>query len=88
MSDLKYALLWAITGVVIGLFAFAFNYTLAPVSLPGYEIFAGPAMLALSFFSEETNFWHKMLIFILGQYVVYFLFIFAVKKLIRFYSND
>ena len=82
MSDLKFAALWALAGVVIGLFAFTYNYTMVPISLPGYDFFAGPAMLALSFFSEETSFEGKLIIFLFGQYLGYFLAILVVRKII------
>jgi len=83
MSDLTFALRWAISGVAIGLFAFSFNYWMVPVSLPGYEILAAPAMLALQFFSEETPFWPKLTIFLTGQYLGYLALIFALRKLLR-----
>ena len=83
MSDFKLSLLWAISGIFIALFAFIFNYNFAPVSLPAYEFFAGPAMLALLLFSEETPFWPKLGIFVFGQYIIYFLVIFVVRKLIK-----
>lgn len=81
LSDVKVTLLWALSGVVIGIIAFGYNYTFISTSLPGYAIFTAPARFALSFFSEETAFWPKMLIFMLGQYIGYFLMIFSVKKL-------
>lgn len=83
MSDLKFSLLWALTGLFLALFAFAFNYNLHPVNLPGYELFAGPAMLAVMPFSEETPFWPKLGIFLFGQYLFYFITIFVVKKLLK-----
>jgi len=81
MSELKSALLWAISGVIIGIIAFGFNYTLVSVSFPGYASFTGPARFALSFFSEETAFWPKMTIFLVGQYLGYFIMIFIIKRL-------
>ncbi len=80
MSDLKFSLLWALTGLFLALFAFVFNYNLHPVSIPFYEVLAGPAMLAIMPFSEETPFWPKLGIFLLGQYLFYFAVIFAFKK--------
>jgi len=81
MSDFKFSLLWALTGLFLALFAFVFNYNLHPINLPGYEFFAGPGMLALMPFSEETPFWPKLGIFLLGQYLFYFIVIFVFKKL-------
>jgi len=64
---------WGFIGVVIGLCAFLFNYNMVPVSLPGYKILAAPAMFTLSFFSEETYFVPKMILFLSGQFLGYFL---------------
>ncbi|MCO4799886.1 MAG: hypothetical protein KC484_11745 [Colwelliaceae bacterium] len=82
-SDWKFAGLWAFIGVAIALFAFIFNYTMVPVSLPGYKFLVGPAMFALQFFSEETAFWPKLVIFMSGQYFAYFLIIFIARKLLK-----
>ncbi len=83
MSDLRTAALWAFAGVTIGLFAFTYNYNMVPMSLPGYDFLAAPAMLALSFFSEETSFKVKLIIFLFGQYLGYFLIIFIIRKIIK-----
>jgi hypothetical protein len=85
--DWNYSFKWAFSGVAIGLIAFIYNYTMAPISLPGYAILAWPAMFGLQFFSEETAFWPKLIIFITSQYVIYFCMIFTVRKLLRFYRN-
>lgn len=83
MSDVKFSLIWAFLGVVLALIAFLFNYTFAPTSIWGYEILAGPAMFSLSFFSEETAFWPKLAIFLFGQYIIYFVALFILKKTIK-----
>ncbi len=80
--ELKSSLLWALLGVVIGIIAFGYNYTFVPASMPGYELLTVPARFALSFFSEETAFWPKMMIFLSGQYLGYFLVIFIGRKLL------
>jgi len=82
MTNSKFAAKWALVGLGLALFSFLFNYHLAPVSLPGYELLAGPAMLAVSFFSEETPFWPKLAIFLLGQYLIYFLILWLTKLFI------
>ncbi len=87
MSDVKFSGLWALVGFVSALFAFTFNYNMVPLSLPGYELFAGPAMLVLRLFSEEIAFWPKLTIFLVGQYLVYFLVILLGRKIRRFYQN-
>ncbi|QBG37860.1 hypothetical protein EMK97_16215 [Litorilituus sediminis] len=82
-SPYKLATLFAVFGMLIGIAAFMFNYYLIPVTLPGYEILLAPAMLALSFFSEETYFTPKMIILLSGQFVGYFIVAFtflAIKK--------
>jgi hypothetical protein len=84
MTDLNFSLRWGFIGIVLGLLAFSFNYHVTTMSFPGYEIIARPAMFALSFFTEETNFLPKMVIFITGQYIGYFLIIFIIKKLVRY----
>ena len=85
MSDIKFSLRWAIIGLVLALGAFVFNFTMYPASLPGYELIAGPAMLALMPFSEETPFWPKLAIFLIGQYLFYVAVIFIVRK---FYKRN
>jgi len=60
-------------GIVIGLCAFLFNYYMIPLSFPGYRVWVAPAMFILSFFSEETDFVPKMILFLSGQFLGYFL---------------
>lgn len=83
VHDIKASALWACLGVIIGLMAFTFNYFNTSLSFPGYSVLVKPAMFALSFFSEETAFGPKMFIFVLGQYLGYFIVILSVKKLIN-----
>ena len=71
MPKIKASLLTAIAGVAIGLIAFIVNYNFIEFTFPGYQVITLPARFALSFFSEETAFWPKMVIFILGQFVGY-----------------
>ncbi len=73
MSILKLPMFSAIIGVVIGLIAFIVNYNFIDFTFPGYQIVTAPARFALSFFSEETAFWPKMAIFIVGQFLGYFI---------------
>lgn len=72
MPKIKPSLLTAVAGVVIGLIAFIVNYNFIESTFPGYHVITLPARFALSFFSEETAFLPKMVIFILGQFVGYF----------------
>ncbi len=46
---------------------------MVPILLPGYEVLVAPAMFTLSFFSEETYFTPKMILFLFGQFIGYFL---------------
>ncbi|TWX67472.1 hypothetical protein [Colwellia sp. C1TZA3] len=86
--DFKEALLWAFSGVVMGIIAFGYNYSFITASFPGYAVFTGPARFALSFFSEETAFWPKMTIFLVSQYIGYFLVIVIGKKLFLLFKMD
>ena len=83
VSDYKFSTISGFLGVVIGFCAFLFNYNMVPVSLPGYEILAAPAMLALSFFSEETDFIPKMILFHFGQFIGYFCFAYIFRKVVK-----
>jgi len=82
LLNYKLSSLWGFIGVVIGIAAFSFNYYLGPLSLPGYKILVAPAMFILSFFSEETYFTPKMILFLFGQFIGYFL-IACVFQIIR-----
>lgn len=81
MLNYKLSTIWGLIGVVIGLCAFLFNYYMVPVSLIGYELLVSPAMFTLSFFSEETNFVAKMILFLSGQFVGYFTSACIVQKI-------
>lgn len=72
MINFKLSSIWGFVGITIGLCAFLFNYYMVPVSLPGYRVLVSPAIFTLSFFSEETYFAPKMVLFMLGQFVGYF----------------
>ncbi|OUS30744.1 hypothetical protein A9Q98_04360 [Thalassotalea sp. 42_200_T64] len=84
MSDIKFSALWAVSGVVIGFSAISISYWLLHSTIPGYEFLAGPGIVAANFFSEEIDFWPKISIMLTGQYLAYFVAIFAVRKLIGF----
>ena len=81
----KISSIWGLIGVVIGLCSFLFNYYMVPLSLPGYEIFVAPAMFVLSFFSEETYFVPKMILFLFGQFIGYFLIVCAFQLIKKKY---
>ena len=79
-SDYRFSTIWGVAGMLIGLCAFLFNYNMVPICLPGYEVLAAPAMFALSFFSKETDFTPKLVIFFYGQFVGYFCFAYLFRK--------
>ena len=81
LSDLKWSLRWALSGIVIGITAFCYNYYFIASVFPGYGLITAPARFSLSFFSEETAFWPKMSIFLSGQYFGYLIIIFTMKRL-------
>lgn len=83
MSDFRFATICGLVGMVIGLCAFFFNYYMVPIALPGYEILVAPAMFALSFFSEETYFTEKMILFLSGQFIGYFVIGFLAHKIYK-----
>jgi len=72
LTHFKLASLVGVLGVVVGLCAFLFNYHNISLSFPGYRLFVAPAIFLLSFFSEETDFIPKMILFISGQFTGYF----------------
>lgn len=73
MIDVRLSTKWGLLGCILGLMAFSFNYHWVELSLPGYEVIAAPAMLVLSFFSEEMYFTPKMILFLFGQFFGYFI---------------
>ena len=87
-SDYRFSTIWGLAGMLIGLCAFWFNYNMVPISLPGYEVLAAPAMFALSFFSKETDFMPKMVIFFYGQFIGYFCFAYIFRKIKKLYIRS
>lgn len=75
-------------GVIIGIVAFTYQYYLVHSSFFGYKWLTAPARLSLSFFSEETAFWPKMLIFLIGQYVGYLTIIWFLKWFISLFKQQ
>ena len=72
MTQFRIAYFFGVFGVIVGLSAFLFNYHIISLSFPGYNFFVSPAIFTLSFFSEETAFIPKMILFISGQFLGYF----------------
>ncbi|MFT6432260.1 MAG: hypothetical protein ACJAVI_000295 [Candidatus Azotimanducaceae bacterium] len=88
MSDLKFAGLWAIVGLVIGFSAFAMSYWFSDGPIPGYKFLAGPGVLTLRMFSEEISFWPKLSLMMFGQYLVYFVAILIIRRVVRVSLNE
>ncbi len=80
LSDYRFSTVWGFIGIVIGAVAFLFNYNMVPVTFPGYRFLLAPAMFVLSFFSEETDFIPKMVLFLSGQFLGYFCFAYTLRK--------
>lgn len=85
-SHYQKATLFGVLGMGIGFIAFLYNYYMVPSTLFGYEVIAAPAMFALSFFSEETYFIPKMVIFLFGQFLGYF-FVVLIVMLVHKYQK-
>jgi len=83
MSDLKYSSLWAIAILVVTILMFALNYNGYPGVFPVYKILAWPGIVTLRLVSEEMVFLPKFLILLSGQFLAYFLVVFAFIKLVR-----
>lgn len=82
-SDYKFSSVIGVIGMMIGLVSFLVHYHFVTYSLPGYQLLVAPAMFSLSFFSEETSFISKMVIFSAGQFIGYFLVAFILCKIVR-----
>jgi len=80
MTHFRFALFIGFFGVILGICAFLFNYHFISLSFPGYTFFVSPAIFMLSFFTEETAFTPKMILFISGQFLGYFIlaYVFSV----------
>ena len=87
LSTTRVSTIWGIVGIVLGLIVFLFNYNLAPTSFPGSRIVTAPAIFALSFFSEETAFTPKLILYLMGQFIGYFTIAFAARKSIQLFKH-
>ncbi|WP_448212405.1 hypothetical protein [Colwellia sp. MEBiC06753] len=82
-SKYRMATLAGVVGVAMGLLANFLHYQFADFSLWGYQFFMAPAMLALSFFSEELPFTPKLVIYSFGQFIGYFAIMLVLIRLKR-----
>ena len=73
-SDIKISLFYALIVLIIVMIPLAAKF--GDGYFMGYEILAGPGIFVASFFSEEINLLPKLAIMIVGQYLIYTVFIF------------
>ena len=83
LNDLQLAGLIALTGPLICFAAFGVNWWITEGPYPGYRLLAYPGIQAAKLFSEEINFWPKLVIILGGQYAVYFCFAYVGVTLFR-----
>jgi hypothetical protein len=77
-KSVRVAMKLGLIAVIIGLFIFTLSWNLWGFfggPLPGYQIFLFPGNLTLIYFwhpifTEEVNFWPKLIMLLLGQFVV------------------
>jgi hypothetical protein len=86
----KIPLICGVISVVIGAVAFTLSWNLWEVfngPLPGYQIFLFPGNLSLIYFwhplfTEEVNFWPKLVMLLFGQFSVVTIMTFVLLKFI------
>lgn len=89
--SLKLPLSIAIILTLVGLIAFTINWNLWEFfdgPIPGYHILLFPGNLTLEYFwhpifTEEVTFWPKLLMLMTGQFVVSFVAVYFISKIIR-----
>jgi len=74
VSAVKIGIIAGLASVFIGAIAFALSWNIWGGGMPGYRIFVFPGNFVLSFFSEEINFWPKLLLMLSGQFILVSLF--------------
>ncbi|AOS96934.1 hypothetical protein AUP74_01497 [Microbulbifer aggregans] len=91
MSQLNTMALAGYTGLaalVVGLISFAINWNVYGGGMTGYEILLFPGNLTLKYvwhplFTDEINFWPKLVLHSLGQFSIVSLFAGLVVSLLR-----
>ena len=84
MTDIKFAAFWAAFAALVALAAFAVNFWVMQGSFPGYKILVYPGILVTRLFSEEIEFWQKLGIMLIGQYLLCFVLFLSYRKLVVF----
>jgi hypothetical protein len=85
-KSLKIAIYSGAIALIIGLITFTLSWNLwffFTRPFPGYQFFLFPGNLTLIYFwhplfTEEINFWPKLLMLLFGQFVVVTIFVIAV----------
>ncbi|WP_101228155.1 hypothetical protein [Colwellia sp. 75C3] len=94
-KSVKVSIYSGLVSVVIGLITFTLNWNLWEFFeglLPGYNIFLFPGNLTLIYFwhpifTEEVNFWPKLLMLLLGQFVVVSSCVAMISNLYKFFDT-
>jgi len=84
-----------LVAAIIGLIAFTLSWNLWAFfdgPLPGYQLFLLPGNLSLIYFwhpifTEEVNFWPKLLMLLFGQFVVVTSFVALISHLKKYFST-
>ena len=78
-ADIKFASVCAIAGTAVAFAAFAVNFWVVQGPFPGYKILTYPGIVTAGIFSEEINFWPKLSIMLIGQFLFYFVSALVVR---------
>jgi len=87
LSQIQRSTVSGFIGMLIGGLCFTIHFYYSDVTIPFYSILCAPAIFALSFFSEETPFVPKMILFQMGQFFGYFLMYFVSAKMRKILSR-
>lgn len=88
MSDIKFSILWAISGLLIALISFGISYGILHETFPGYKLLVYPGIAVTRLFSEEIDFWPKLGILLIGQYLAFFIAMLTTRKAIKFLRKE
>lgn len=95
LKSVKVAIYSGFIAVIIGLIAFSLSWNLWAFfngPLPGYRIFLFPGNLTLTYFwhpifTEEVNFWPKLFMLLLGQFIVVTSCVVVITSLKQFFGT-
>ncbi len=93
-KPVKIAMFYGVITVFIGLIAFSLSWNLWEFfdgPLPGYRVFLFPGNLTLTYFwhpifTEEVNFWPKLFMLLLGQFIVVTSCVAVITSLKQFFG--